>query len=997
MKSLTKEQEAIVNHPIGEHAKILAVAGSGKTSTLVHRIKYLVSDKQVNPTYIQVLMFNRLARKQFNERMESEEIQLKPKVDTFHSYSYSFIQNLIASGKFPGNWDFWIDDKEEKSRITLKKVIESLEKAHKIPVNSVDIEEAYQAIQLWKGSLIPPSRAGYRGNVHMPRVYEAYEQERISLHALTYDDFIPIVVGYLEKNQELLQQYAGKLQHLIVDEYQDINYGQQRLIELLASNKADVIIVGDDDQTIFEWRGARPDYIIRKFETIFNNKPIINYTLSHSFRFGAVIAQCASNSISFNTNRVEKSLVSHDIKKPANIFLFEQSDTDKALTDQILILLQNKDAHPSKIIVLCRMFSQLSGIESEFITRKIPYRIMGQRPFFERREIKVLLDYVRLAIVYHDQITEKIKNWFLNVANTPNRMLARKNLEQLMSNALIKKRTLAQALEFFVEDPVSPLNNKQKERVLELMSALENANKIVRLPAKKSTVVLLLELISSINYDAYFKNYYGKGEESVDRILSIRNFIEFAQKIQLPPVEFLAHIEKLDTTRGKPEDEQIVMTTIFRTKGLEYDYVIIPNCNEGYMPCLYATDIRVFDTKEKISEPDQSEIIENERRLFYVAITRAKEAVYIGTKIISEDPQSQKPSRFIDEIQYEPTDKVMTALQQTANGEKDAKQNLLSLITKFGGIKNLKKNLLDYYLKELGDQSLIEKAESVISSSKEIPFSYRFAYSSETENRSRKEKRWWDKFDEKRWWYEFDENSIEHTIPEPENNNGETQPEIDINDTVKLINHEPINPFSKSEIKDAPSGIKSKDVFFHSSENNPEQRLKSFKEFFLSFIKTHQLEVEKIESLSWQERYHLIHQSGAYAIINITYNGKGDFKTPMIMKAEPSEFKENLAQIFLSKNPMKEFLFASNKWRERPYTLLSEQLNLEKITIHAIVQNNYHDILKLSQNKDELEVDFYYDSHGFFSKIIPKFYSSLKLWESFKKAIHSIGGNRGHQ
>jgi len=738
---LTKEQEAVVNHPIGNHAKILAVAGSGKTSTLVYRIKYLVIDKHINPSCIQILMFNKLARKQFNERMLEAGIPsiLQPKVDTFHSYSYGFIQNLMTSGKLAGNWDFWIEEKEEKARITLNKVITSLEKIQKIPVGAVDVEEAYQAIQLWKGSLIPPPRAGYRGNDYMSCVYDTYEKERINSHALTYDDFIPIVVTYLEKNQDLLQQYAGNLQHLIVDEYQDVNYGQQRLVELLAGNKTDVMVVGDDDQTIFEWRGARPNYIIREFQTVFDNKPLIQYTLSRSFRFGAVIAQCAYNSILFNTNRVQKPLVSHSIEKPASIFIFEQSanqilDTNKELTNQVLILVKDKKIHPSKIIVLCRMFAQLSSIESEFITRKIPYRIMGQKPFFERKEIKVLLDYVKLAIAYHDKITERIKIEFLNIANTPNRMLARRDLEQLINAALLNKITLAQALESFAESPASPLNTRQRERVLELMGALESANKQINLFPEESADVLLSKLISSIDYFSHFDNYYGKGETSFERKESIRNFIDYAKGAGLPPFEFLAHVEKLDTTLGVPEDQQIIMTTIFRTKGLEYDYVIIPNCNEGYMPCLYATGNKVFDIKGKIREPEPSEAIENERRLFYVSITRAKEAVYIGTGTAREDSQSQKPSRFIDEIQYEPTVKVMTALQQSAIGKKDAKSNLLSLITQFGGMKSLTRNILSYYLIELDDKSLIGQIASIIFSSKEIPFSYRFAYSSKPLN-----------------------------------------------------------------------------------------------------------------------------------------------------------------------------------------------------------------------------------------------------------------------
>ena len=321
-----------------------------------------------------------------------------------------------------------------------------------------------------------------------------------------------------------------------------------------------------------------------------------------------------------------------------------------------------------------------------------------------------------------------------------------------MSAALFRKTTLAQALESFAESPASPLNNRQRERVLELMGALESANKRVILYPEESADILLSELISSIDYFAHFDGYYGKGETSFERKESILNFIEYAKGVALPPSEFLEHVAKLDTTRGVPNDQQIVMTTVFRTKGLDYDYVIIPNCNEGYMPCLYATGNRVFDKLGKIREPDPSEAIENERRLFYVAITRAKEAVYIGTGTTREDSQSQKPSRFIDEIQYEPTVKVMTALQQTASGKKEAKLNLLSHIAQFGGIKSLIQNLLSHYLVALGDQSLIGKVASIISSSREIPFSYRFAYSAPQESNNAKKlsnlHTAWDEIDE---------------------------------------------------------------------------------------------------------------------------------------------------------------------------------------------------------------------------------------------------------
>ena len=375
------------------------------------------------------------------------------------------------------------------------------------------------------------------------------------------------------------------------------------------------------------------------------------------------------------------------------------------------------------------MFAQLSNIEAEFMARKIPYRVVGSGPFFEKREIRVMLDYIHLAITYHEPIQIKTKIQFINIANTPNRMLANRDLEQLMDEALNKKLPLAQALENFAENGLSPLNNRQREHILELMSALEKAYKRVTLYSAESADIVLSELITSIDYFSHFESYYGKGETSFERKESILNFIDYAKRTGLPVLDFLNHIAKLDTTRGVPDDQQIIMTTIFRTKGLEYDYVIIPNCNEGYMPCLYATGSQIYDTLNQIKEPNPSEAIENERRLFYVAMTRAREAVYIGSGTTREGSKSSIPSRFIDEAQIDPTVKIMTALQQTAEGKQDAKTNLMTHITEFIGIKSLMQNLRTYYLDILKDKSFIGKIGSLISSSHEIPFRYRFTNS----------------------------------------------------------------------------------------------------------------------------------------------------------------------------------------------------------------------------------------------------------------------------
>jgi DNA helicase-2/ATP-dependent DNA helicase PcrA len=554
---------------------------------------------------------------------------------------------------------------------------------------------------------------------------------------LTYDDFIPLAITFLERNERILKDYNASLAHLIVDEYQDVNYGQQRLVELLAGKKADVMVVGDDDQTIYEWRNARPNYIIREFEMVFDNKPLKKYKLSYSFRFGPVIAQCAYNTIKFNTNRFEKPLIAHHISKEANIILYEQSPgqsttTNKQMAEEIVTLKKYKKVLPKKIIVLGRMFAQLHDLQAEFMLRGIPFRVEGQRPFYERREIIVLLNYIRSAINYGKPVSDTSKEIFLDIANTPNRRLSKLDLARLMNNAIAKKRTLRDAIRLWIEDPLNSLNDLQQEQVLSLMSTLERASKrIVQCPSD-STHLLLGDLVEMLDYLSHYDNYYGKGETSYEKKESVLNFLDYALQKKLPPEEFLEHIAGLDTTRGEPEDQQIVMTTVYRVKGLEYDYVFIPNCNECYMPCLYESVNRVYDKSGEISEPEPSETIENERRLFYVAITRAREAVFIGAgssrSFQKEGNDAVKMSRFIDEMQYEATEKVMTAFQQVANGKGKSVETLLKHTAEFGGIKSLIIDLTNY-LSRLGNNSLLKKIVQITSTKPEAPFGYRTAYS----------------------------------------------------------------------------------------------------------------------------------------------------------------------------------------------------------------------------------------------------------------------------
>ena len=644
--SLTEEQQAVIHHPLGRHARVLAVAGSGKSSTMAFRIQHLVQDCHISPHAIRVLMFNRLARQQFRAHLDRTGLPdvLQPEVHTFHSFSFQVINEMVRIGVLPGLTQFWTGEKEELVWLTVKRAINALEQQGQIGTNTIESEDALHAISLWKGALLPPERAGSWSNPRMQLVYAAFERLRLEKSALTFDDFIPLAIDILETNANARRRWCGPVEFLIVDEYQDVNYGQQRLLELLADEKADVMAVGDDDQTIYEWRGARPNYIVRDYEQVFNHKAHAMYRLSHSFRFGPSIAYAASCLIGNNTQRVSKQVIAFQPNKPGFIQVYSGGyESNKAMMEQVQALLDGDGVLPQEIAVLSRLYAQMDHLEAEFLNRHIPYRVEGHEPFFKRSEIKTLLDYLRLAKSFHEPLDERVAELFLRLANKPNRRLSRAVLGRLMDETLSLGFSLDHVLHNLLNTTIFPLSHWQREKLEELWMLLSDLH--AGIASGQDAGQLLSDLVDETGYLQSFQNYYGDGEHADGKIMAVQNFLEYVRHTRLTPLSLLEHIARLDTTQGAPVEEQVVFTTIFRTKGLEFDYVFLPETNEGVLPYLKGEHVDIYDTSGRFVEDTLSDKLESERRLFYVAITRAREGVFIGT--------GSHPSRFLHEIQLE--------------------------------------------------------------------------------------------------------------------------------------------------------------------------------------------------------------------------------------------------------------------------------------------------------------------------------------------------------
>lgn len=706
MTALTPEQLAVVHHPNGSHARVLAVAGSGKTTTMVHRVLHLLQ-QDVPRSSIQVVMFNVLARKQFTTKLlESGCAQRdQPPVDTFHSCAYKIIRRAIELGIYAAPKEQWVEDDSEQARILVNRVKSTLEREGVLERNTIDVELALAAIGLWKGELIPADRrrAACTGDQGLIDVFLRFEQEREQRQAIGFDDFVPIAVQLLRDHPQFRTQIAGHLRFLIVDEYQDINAGQQAMIELLAGSQADIMVVGDDDQTIYEWRGARPDYILHHMASALNGKAVLDYTLSHSFRFGPLLAQTALNVIATNQVRLVKPLTAHNIHANTDVFFVRESaeqstESDQMLCQQLIALVQRTQA-PEQIVVLGRTYSQLQGLEAACLQRGIPYRVLGRRPFFERREVTALVDYLRIGAQWHDALDEDTEQYILSIANLPNRFLSTDTLKAALRHGRQQRQSVAQFFHTLTDPQRSALNKPARERLRDLEDIGLRLHEFWQ--QTQPVHVALQAILTATNYNNHFVNYYGNGSESSDRISCVTQFVEYAASLGKTIGDFVSHFDTLDHTFSYPEEQQILFTTVYRSKGLEYDYVFVPRAQEGYMPVLLEDSLQVWDKSVSATPaPRLADNIEVERRLFYVAMTRARRALYIGLSAPPQagdvmDSKPVEPSRFVAEMHLEPTAAIIRELPAASAG--GTLLHMLEALKKHGASDVLLQQLVRYF------------------------------------------------------------------------------------------------------------------------------------------------------------------------------------------------------------------------------------------------------------------------------------------------------------
>ncbi len=361
----------------------------------------------------------------------------------------------------------------------------------------------------------------------------------------------------------------------------------------------------------------------------------------------------------------------------------------------------------------------------------------GSQPFFARRELRVLLDYVRFALTLERPLTREGEDQLLAIANTPSRKLRRDVLRAAMRAGRIGGLSAIAALTALVDGHGSTLSKWQGGQVNELLDFLERLRARLDGEPRLGAGELLYWLVGSLGYLAHFDDYYGRGESAVERKFAVRRFVDYARATGLAPRDFLDHIDRLDPTQDAPPERQLTLTTIFRTKGLEYDYVILPQCDEGYVPCLYSAGEGVFDTAGRVREPEPSEAIENERRLFYVGVTRARKCVFIGASggpppagTSDTAVRGGRASRFLEEIELESVRGIMEPYQHFLRGDPAARPRLLDSLTRLAGVRWVREHFVGHYLATAddGDGTFTGRVAGALAAAPEAPFVYRHAY-----------------------------------------------------------------------------------------------------------------------------------------------------------------------------------------------------------------------------------------------------------------------------
>ena len=638
-KKLLNEHQYEAVTTSSQYVRIIAGAGSGKTRVLTYRIAYLIGELQVPAWNILAITFTNKVAKEMKERAEQivPEATLDLKISTFHSFCARFLRQEIPTLGYPSHFTI-LDEDDQKQLVKTIAVDEGYQRSNEI----VDLTLNYIGYNKMQGrypeDIVIGKVEAYPQEKECLRLWQIYEYKMHKMQTLDFDDLLLKTIMILEKHPDIQQRWLRKIAHILVDEFQDTNDVQYRLIKLLMKPTTCLYVVGDPDQTIYTWRGANQNIIL----DLTNEYPVDTIILDRNYRSTSKILDTANRLIDHNRKRVKKNLYTEngpgtDIVKYRGFTSDEEADF---VMREIMSLARLPGFTYRDVAILYRSSYLTLPFEKTFMARHIPYVIFGGVRFYQRKEIKDVLAYFRLLINGKDDVS------FERIINIPKRKIGERSVELIKGEAKQNEYSL---LEYF--QYLNPEKTAIKERMLyELLKMkdiiLKYRERLVGNVEAYSEV--LKEYVMELGYFDYLKEE-DNGDERIENVHALFQDVHDFLK-RNPESSFNTYMENVALTSAQDDmndGNYVSLMTIHTAKGLEFKYVFVVGVNEGVFP-----SARTLEENAYIG-------LEEERRLCYVAFTRARERLYVTCNtdysfILSSRKQ---PSRFYKEagIDFERT------------------------------------------------------------------------------------------------------------------------------------------------------------------------------------------------------------------------------------------------------------------------------------------------------------------------------------------------------
>ncbi|MDD3302070.1 MAG: UvrD-helicase domain-containing protein [Candidatus Gracilibacteria bacterium] len=621
--NLNKEQEKAKDKIEGP-LLIIAGAGSGKTATLTTRVEYMIKEKNISPTNILCVTFTNKAAREMRERIGKKlgievtnniykQRNNLPLIGTFHSIGVFFLKEILEKYDLNGiginiRKDFLIYSEEDKLKLIKEIIVNDLkldEKQNPARQMAYFISEA-------KNNLIDAKN--YKTQIDsfikekVSQIYTIYEKKMSENNALDFDDILFKTLQLL-KNPQVLEYYQEKYTYIMVDEYQDTNMAQYEIIKLLASKYRNLAVVGDDWQSIYSWRGADMRNILN-FKKDYPEALIVK--LEQNYRSTKHIIQAANSVVKNNKSSMDKTLWTEN-ENGEKIYMIEAIDDNLEAKTIAKIIKEKQETNNEKYssnLILYRTNGQSRQIEEALMSEAIPYKVVGGLKFYDRKEIKDMIGYLRSIYNQNDVISYK------RIINTPSRKIGSRTLEVLD----IYKNNFALPYFQIIEnaDEIDDLNSGAKRSVKEFFNLMLN---FIENSSRLEVAELLEYIVRKTEYESYLINEYGT-EEAEGKMDNIKELINLASnykglgaKESLSQfLEEVALVSDLDSVKN--DADYVTLMTIHTSKGLEQERVFIAGAEESIFP-----HIRSLESQKELEE---------ERRLMYVAMTRAKKELYIS-------------------------------------------------------------------------------------------------------------------------------------------------------------------------------------------------------------------------------------------------------------------------------------------------------------------------------------------------------------------------------